>query len=480
MRKLLIGLCIWAAFGCVRNPVTGKHEIVLISENEEIAMGRQSHDQVRAEYGFVDQKNAQAYVETLGRKLAAVSHRPELDWHFTVVDSPVVNAFALPGGYVYLTRGILAYINNEAELAAVMGHEIGHVTARHTVRQMTRTQLTQIGIGVGSVVSPTFGQLGNMSNHALGLLFLRFSRDDEREADRLGVEYAAKAGYDPREVSNFFEVLRHLSQAEDRESIPGFLSTHPDPGERVETTRALAREWIERLDLLAGQMIVNRDNHFRNIDGLVFGNNPRDGFTEGDRFYHPDLAFQITFPGNWRVENTRTVVSAIGPQQTGLMQLSAVQASRNTTTQDYLRQLESRGIRPESGEQITIHGNRAFLGIFMLSGQNGGRVPVMAAFIEYRQRLYQILGTANDFRSYRSTIEQSIRSFQSLTDSRILRAEPDRLAIATAREGDTLASIGAQFKNPRVGEPELAVLNRLVADQPLTPGRLVKIVEPGY
>jgi predicted Zn-dependent protease len=391
-----------------------------------------------------------------------------------------VNAFALPGGYVYLTRGILAYINNEAELAAVMGHEIGHVTARHTVRQMTRTQLTQIGIGVGSAVSPAFGQLGNMSNRTLGLLFLRFSREDEREADRLGVEYAAKAGYDPREVSNFFEVLRSLSQDQDGESVPGFLSTHPDPGERVETTRALAREWIERLDLLAGQMIVNRDGHFRSIDGLVFGNDPRDGFTEGDRFYHPDLAFQITFPAGWRVENTHTVVSALGPQQAGQMQLSTVQASRNTTAQDYLRQLASRGIRLESGEEITLHGNRAFLGIFIVSGQNGGRVPVMAAFIEYRQRLYQIIGAANDFRRYRNAIEESIRSFQSLTDPRILRSEPDRLSIATAQPGDTLASIGARFKNPRVGEPELTVLNRLVADQPLTAGRTVKAVEPGY
>src|SRR5262245_4621005 len=211
-RKLFVVLMAVAALtACARNPVTGKREIVLVSQSQEIAMGQESDQQVRAEYGFANHPISQAYIQTLGRKLVAVSHRPDLEWHFTVVDSPVVNAFAIPGGYIYLTRGILAYIHNEAELAAVMGHEIGHVTARHTVRQLTRTRLAPIGLGVGGALSPTFGQFGDVARNAVGVLFLRFSRDDEREADRLGVEYAARAGYDPREVSRFFEVLRHLS-----------------------------------------------------------------------------------------------------------------------------------------------------------------------------------------------------------------------------------------------------------------------------
>src|SRR5262245_14809339 len=259
MKKLI--LCIWiiSLTGCARNPVTGKREIVLVSESQEIAMGAQSHQQVREEYGVVQNENLQRYLQTMGNKLATVSHRPGLDWHFTVVDSPVVNAFAIPGGYVYLTRGILAYIGSEAELAGVMGHEIGHVTARHSVRQMTRSELAQIGLGVGGIVSPTFGQLGNLAESSLGLLFLRFSRDDEREADRLGVEYAARAHYDPREVSNFFDVLGRLSSAGDRQTIPGWLSTHPDPPERVQTTRTLAQQWIQTLNLSSENMATNRD-----------------------------------------------------------------------------------------------------------------------------------------------------------------------------------------------------------------------------
>src|SRR5262245_2457557 len=253
MKKLILVMsivCVFGGlFGCARNPVTGKRQIVLVSESQEIAMGRESDPQVRQEYGVADNQAVQQYLQTLGKKLAAVSHRPNLEWHFTVVDSPVVNAFAIPGGYIYITRGILAYLGNEAELAGVMGHEIGHVTARHSVRQITRQELAQIGLGVGSVLSPALGQLGNLAESGLAIVFLRFSRDDEREADRLGVEYAARGGFDPRQVSNFFDVLARLSAANDRETIPGWLSTHPDPPERVETTRKLADEWIAMLGL---------------------------------------------------------------------------------------------------------------------------------------------------------------------------------------------------------------------------------------
>src|SRR5262249_23185931 len=249
MKKLILVVCMVCAldgsFGCARNPVTGKRQIVLVSESQEIAMGRESDPQVRQEYGLADNPALQQYIQTLGKKLAGVSHRPNLEWHFAVVDSPVVNAFALPGGYVYVTRGILAYLGNEAELAGVMGHEIGHVTARHSVRQITREEFAQIGLGAGSVMSPALRQIGSVGQSGLGMMFLRFGRDDEREADRLGVEYAARAAYDPRQVSSFFDVLGRLSAAEDRQTIPGWLSTHPNPPDRVEATRKEAEEWIQ-------------------------------------------------------------------------------------------------------------------------------------------------------------------------------------------------------------------------------------------
>jgi predicted Zn-dependent protease len=476
MKKLILCLMLSA---CARNPATGRREIVLVSEGQEIAMGQEADAQAREEYGVVDNATLQTYVQNMGRKLVAVSHRPNLEWHFTVVDSPVVNAFAIPGGYVYVTRGILAYLGSEAELAGVVGHEIAHVTARHTVRQVTRAQLAQIGLGVGGVLSPTFGQLGSLAENGIGLLFLRFSRDSEREADRLGVEYTSRAAWDPREVSNFFEVLGRLSAAADRETIPGWLSTHPDPPERVQTTRMLAQEWIQMLGLTPERMAVNRDNLLRSIDGMVFGNDPREGFSEGREFYHPALEFQIAFPEGWQVENTRTAVIALDPQKAAQMQLSVAKAPAGTTAVAYARELAQQGLVPERGEETTINGNRAFVGTYLIRGES---VPLAAeaAFIEYRNQIFEVVGVTSDFRRYGDTLDQSIRSFTRLTDQRILRAQPDRMRVYTAKEGDTLNLLAQRNNNPRVTADQLAILNRLAVDAPITPGRMVKIVEKGY
>ena len=477
MKKLIVSLLLLSA--CARNPATGKREIVLVSESQEVAMGQQADVQTREEYGVVDNAALQNYVQTMGRKLAAVSHRPNLEWHFTVVDSSVVNAFAIPGGYVYITRGILAYLGSEAELAGVVGHEIGHVTARHTVRQMTRAELAQIGLGVGSVLSPAFGQLGNLAQNGLGLLFLRFSRDSEREADRLGVEYAARAAYDPREVSNFFEVLGRLSAANDRETIPGWLSTHPDPPERVQTTRMLAQEWIQMLGLTPERMAINRDNLIRAVDGLVFGNDPREGFSEGREFYHPMLEFQIAFPDGWQVENTRSAVLALDPQKAAQMQLSVAKVPAGTTAVAYARELAQQGMIPERSDETTINGNRAFIGTYVIRSENGP-LAAEAAFIEYRNQIFEIVGVTADYRRYADLFDRAIRSFTRLTDQRILRAQPDRLRVYTAKEGDTLTILAQRNNNPRVPADQLAILNRLAVDAPMTPGRLLKIVEKGY
>ena len=480
MKTLFAVLMLAIVLGCARNPVTGKRQIVLVSEGQEIALGAQSHVSAQAEFGFLNQPAVQTYIQQIGKKLTAVSHRPNLDWHHTAVDSPVINAFAIPGGYVYFTRGILAYINTEAELAGVMGHEIGHVTARHSVSQMTRSQVAQIGIGAASILSPTFGQFGEAAGGALGVWFLKFSRDDERQADQLGVEYAARAGYDPREVSNFFDVLRRLSEASERETMPGWMATHPDPGERVTTTRAAAQQWIAQLGLTPERMTVNRDAHLRSIDGLVYGDNPREGFVEEGRFYHPELQFQMTFPAGWKVENTRSAVYALEPNSAAQIQLKLANAPQGTTAEAYARQLAAQGLSPISGGPVTINGNRAYLALYTLRDGGGATVPALAAFIEHRQQLYEILGPMTDLARYRSPIEAAMRSFDRLTTPRILGMQPDHLRIYTARQGDTLQSLADRYANPRVSVDDLALLNRLAASQPLTPGRLIKVVEKGY
>jgi predicted Zn-dependent protease len=352
-----------------------------------------------------------------------------------------------------------------------MGHEVGHVTARHSVQQITREQLAQIGLGVGGTLSPALGQFGNMAQSGLGLVFLRFSRDEEREADRLGIEYAARAAYDPRQVGNFFEVLGRLAAAGDRQTIPGWLSTHPDPPERVQATRKEAEEWIETLGLTEERMAANRDEFLRSLDGMVFGANPREGFTEGQRFYHPALRFQIEFPSDWRIDNTREAVIATESRQQARLQLTMANVRRGTTASEYVRFLASRGLVPDSARDLRIHGFNAVLASYGAA---------MAGFIEFRDGITQIVGVASDRQRFAAIFEQTIESFDSLTDERILNAQPDRLRLYTAQEEDTLTLLAQRFNNPRASADDLAVLNRMATDQPISPGRLVKIVEKGY
>src|SRR5258706_9362291 len=215
--------------GCAINPVSGHREFTLVSSGAEARMGREGYKAVLAEYGAYDDSTVQKYVSGVGMKLAKVSQLPDLDWHFTVIDDPSVNAFAMPGGYIYITRGILAHLNSEAQLAGVMGHEIGHVTARHTARQITGQQVAGIGLLVGSIVSPSVARYGDVAQQALGLMFLGYSRDHESEADALGIQYATKAGWDPREVPSTYHMLRRGSDPA-RARPPPLPSTPPHPG----------------------------------------------------------------------------------------------------------------------------------------------------------------------------------------------------------------------------------------------------------
>src|SRR5947207_90000 len=229
----LAALAVFAA-GCAVNPATGSRQLMLVSESQEIALGRDYDQQVAASIGVYPDSELQRYIQQFGARLAASSERPNLPWSFRVVDDPVVNAFALPGGFIYVTRGILAHLNSEAELAGVVGHEIGHVTARHSASQMSKQQLAQIGLAVGSIASPEFGRYAGVASAGLGVLFLKFSRDDESQADHLGLRYMRRAAYDPREMPHVFEMLTRVSEAQPGGRVPEWLATHPNPENRRE------------------------------------------------------------------------------------------------------------------------------------------------------------------------------------------------------------------------------------------------------
>src|SRR5436309_1022489 len=229
-----------AVAGCSTNPATGKRQISFVSTSQEAAMGRESDPAVIAEYGLYGDSTVQRYADSVGQRVASVSHLPTLGWHFRVLDSPVVNAFAIPGGYIYITRGILAYLNSEAQLAGVLGHECGHVTARHSAQQITRSQIAGVGLLASAVFVGALRPYTGLAQQGLGLLFLKYSRDNETQADELGTGYATKADYDPRVIPETYSMLKRVGERSGAQ-LRGFLSTHPDPGDREIRTSQLAQ-----------------------------------------------------------------------------------------------------------------------------------------------------------------------------------------------------------------------------------------------
>ena len=478
-RPLFVLLSLLVLSGCARNPVTGKRQIVLISESQEIAYGREAHPEVLGQFGRVEDSDLQGYFNQIGQKLAVLSHRPELEWHFNVVDSPIVNAFALPGGYIYFTREILAYMNNEAELAGVMGHEIGHVTARHSVSQISKSQLFGAGLGLGSVFSPTFSQLSELAQVGVGLLTLRYGRDDERQSDELGVEYMSLGGYDPRELSRFFVIFQQMREDSDQ-SVPDWLSSHPAPPDRITATQQGA-ELIVRAQP-DKRWIVNRETFLRCISGIVFGENPREGFRSDGWFVHPELRFRIEIPTGWRVQNSKQAVVAAPASQDAAIQLTLAEAPEGTSPGEYARNLaEQPGVELLEGENTRINGNRAFIGTYRFQDSQGNRLGALTAFIDFGGQLYQILGLAptQTFRQYSRTFEDSLTSFSRLTDRNLLNVQPDRLQIRTARRGQTLRQITQAVNNPRMNAEALSRLNRIDVDESLSAGTLVKVIEAG-
>jgi predicted Zn-dependent protease len=469
-REIFASLLALAVFGlaCATNPVTGKKEISLVSESQEIAAGQQSLAATEAEYGFYDDAGWNTRVNTIGQKLASVSHRPDLQWQFHVIDDASVNAFAAPGGYIYITRGILAYLNSEAQLAGVVGHEIGHVTARHYASAASQQTLANLGLGVASILSPTVAKFGDLATSGLSLFFLKYSRDHENQADQLGVDYSVKAGWDAREMPGTYQTLARISAASGS-TLPTYLSTHPDPAAREVTVRALAAKAVgARTDLK-----IARDSYIRSLDGLVFGEDPQQGYFEGDRFYHPGLEFQMDFPAGWKHQNTRQTVMA-GSGQTAVMQLTIV-GTNNLSPSQYVSQLQAAGkITTAQGQSETIGGWPAWVGQVGVQDSQGNTGTLALAMIERAQgSAFQVLGQGNV-----GAVIASARSLRPLTDQGRLAATPARIRIVSAPGSghfDTVMSgLGAQG----IPMSELAILNGVDPNAPVTKGQPLKTVVP--
>ena len=345
------------AASCATNPVTGKNEFSLMPESEEIRVGAEADKDLRAEMGVYNDPVLQQYVTGVGMRLAASGQRPNLPWHFAVVDEADVNAFALPGGYVYITRGLLAYLDTEAEMAGVLGHEIGHVNARHAAAGYTR-QVTLIGGAVlTSILFPKATPYVAGGAAGLSILFLKYDRNQELQADRLGAEYSARVGWSPMGMEGVLEVLTRLEAGSNSRGVPNWLSTHPRSDDRISRIDPSVQTLLAAAP--AGGWVENRDPYLQRIDGMVFGDNPRDGLVRGNVFVHPDLRFQVAFPDGWTINNGKTEVMAKAPgDQTAAMMLKLVDRSAGASLEDAATDGHEEG-RLRVAARRPVHGARA-------------------------------------------------------------------------------------------------------------------------
>jgi len=479
VKRTLLTLLLAVIVACATNPATGRREFTLMSEAQEISLGRESDAQVRAEMGVYNDPELQKYVSDIGVRLAKLSERPSLPWQFTVVDQAAINAFALPGGFIYITRGILPFLHDEAELAGVLGHEIGHVTARHSAQQYTRSVGGLIGLAAVGVFVPAARPFGQISQQALGLLFLKYGRDDELQADQLGARYEASGGWDPVGVPGMLSTLGRLDEAAgDRKGVPNFLSTHPDPLSRVSEIQPE----VQKLKAGRANLVTDREAMLRRADGLIWGDNPEQGITRGSTFLHPPLRFRVDFPAKWEVANSPSQVVAKAPGAEVYMLLQLVEKPDGANLQEIaVRHMRSAGFEAVQGERTTINGRDAFLGAYEGQLQDAGPARIRAAHISHDGKIYMLAGltSPNLFQQADGTFVSSIRSFRALTAAEAEAIRPHRIDLYVVRQGDTWAGL-AERSNGAARAQTLAIMNNQAPSSSPTVGQRIKVVIGGY
>jgi len=464
--------------GCATNPATGKRQISLVSTSKEAEMGRESDPAVIEQYGVYGDSLVGRYVDSVGQKLASVSHLPSLGWHFRVLDSPVVNAFAIPGGYIYITRGILAYLNSEAQLAGVLGHEIGHVTARHSAQQITRSQIAGVGLLAGAVFVGALRPYAGLAQQGLGLLFLKYSRDNETQADELGVTYSTRADYDPRVIPTTYAMLKRVGERQG-DQLPGFLSTHPDPGDREIRTSQLAQA------AMAGgrrNLNVGAERYRARIEGLVYGDDPRGGYFVGNRFYHPDLGFEMIFPDGWKTANQPSSVVSVNQSLGGAMELTLQRSKEPDPTPDRFVQwlIEEKKVADASGKTERFRDYSAWIGQVVTNGE-GGRQTLIAGFVRYKPgQFLQVLGQGRSPGDQATEqILASIRSIATLRDPARKDVTPDQVHVVMVDRAGTFSEIVSRQGPQALTLEETAILNNMRAPQMVEAGTPIKIVRKG-
>lgn len=461
------------ATGCATNPVTGKQNFVLMSEDQEVDLGKQYSTQVMQQYSEYEHPELTALVDKLGAELAASSHRPGLAYHFTVLDSPEVNAFALPGGYIYITRGIVAYMNSEEELAGVLGHEIGHVTARHSVRQHAASTTAGLLGAVATIATGSQG-VGQLSGQLSGALVSGYGRGHELEADRLGAEYLARTGYDPEMMLEVVGILKDQEEFEIRRAreegrqpriYHGVFASHPRNDQRLQEVVKAAEKFrnpqLKRTD---------PDSFIRMLEGVTFGDSEAQGIVRGNRFYHLPLDFQVEFPAGWRVENAPDQLLAVKPDQRAVFMVRLDNRAGNESPRAYMRRIFD---NLRQGRSLD---SDSYTGLITAKSPYGtGTVRVAATILE--NSVFIVYGAARDKIPESAYFDKTVRSIRHLDSRSRELAMEKRIKVIRAGAGDTFASLAKRSSLGKSAESQLRLLNGMYPDGEPQPGRLIKIVQ---
>ncbi|MFW6348046.1 MAG: M48 family metalloprotease [Cyclonatronaceae bacterium] len=477
--------------GCVsleQNPVTGNTRAYAYSWEEELEIGREADGQISTQYGVYEEGELNDYIQELSQDVLQYSHMrregqpqkfQDTEFTFRILNSDIVNAFALPGGYVYFTRGLLAHMNNEAQLAVVIGHEIGHVAARHASKRALQQQAGQLLLVGGAVAGQElFGvsaqSIMNLGGTAAQLLFLSYSRGNESESDELGVEYAAMAGFDASEGSAFFQTLQRLTEKAGG-GLPNHLSSHPDPGNREQRMIELSQRWK---DQGYEQNERNAQRYMEMIDGIIVGKNPREGYVEGDMFYHPELRFEYPVPAGWRVQNEASQVIMTDEEQGGVSVFSMATdvANPRAAVEQFTGQ---EGINVLSSGSENVNGLNAYRSEATATDADGTTLRVLVQAVAYDGNIYRVLNYSEEgaYDSYKNDFELIADGFSELTNSAALNVQPTRIEVVRAdRTGSFSSFLPDESVFPQGMDAEaFAILNQVSLDETITRGQRLKL-----
>lgn len=473
-----LGLIALSTTGCSVNPATGKQSFTgLMSEQQELQVGKQEHPKILRQFGGAYDHDAMSqYVDDLGQRLAKVSELPNLKWTFTVLDDPIINAFALPGGYIYISRGLISLAENEAELAAVLGHEIGHVTARHSAQRYSKSVLTGVGATLLGIV--VGGPAGDLANYAGQAYIASYSRDHEMEADMLGIRYMAKLGYDPQASATFFQKLADHTETTARmqgqkgkQSHYSIFASHPDTRSRIVASENIAKSYPADLNL------TNRSVFLAQIDGLDYGPSIKQGIIDAQSFIHPDLRFRFDAPENFELINKPELVAATHDNGSAMIfQMTRSKVGKIPMTQ-YLTSVWANKYTLQDVQPLRVNGLDAATGIVRLNTKNGVR-DIRYLVIGDDDEIFQFrfITPTHLTQQMELPFRRTTYSFERLSQRDAKNIKGLHIALHRVGRGDTLQSLAQRMKVEKLQEDWFKVLNKETLKDGLQAGETVKLV----